>query len=493
VNTGSSAEAQLPPNGLVGLDSTWSRLVTDTNGHTWHVLDNDVAEPRVALLCVHGNPSWSFLWRNVIAAAPADVRVIAVDQLDMGFSERTGKRRPLATRVDDLCSLTAALSLTGPVVTVAHDWGGPISLGWAQRHRDQVVGVVLLNTAVHQPDGSPVPSIIRLIRRRGMLRKVTVDTAAFITGAIKMSKPALSADVTAGLRAPYATAGRRQAIQHFVEDIPLDPAHESAAALDAIAAGLADFADVSTLLMWGPRDPVFSDLYLHDLERRLPHADVHRFVGASHLVSEDVDVVTPLFDWLEGRELQALVAHDDRSPIWAGLTLEFGDEVKRTALGMAAAGISPGDRVALMIPPGDELSLALYSCWRLGAVAVLIDSGLGPKGMSRAMAGAAPDHLIGIDRALTAAKALRWPGRRLSVRPKGAAQRRALGVAGDLASMASHPTGELLLPLATDDAAIVFTSGSTGPSKGVRYCHHQVQAQPDHAQPLKAVHPWRRC
>ena len=90
--------AQLPPPGLPGLDPRWSRLVEarDSDGvpRTWHVLDThagsdagpDAPAVRLTLLCVHGNPTWSYLWRGVLAAAPPDVRVVAVDQLDMGFS-----------------------------------------------------------------------------------------------------------------------------------------------------------------------------------------------------------------------------------------------------------------------------------------------------------------------------------------------------------------------------------------------------------------------
>lgn len=273
-----TAPAELPPEGIIGLDPAWSRLVRvpsiDGEGRTWHLLDSwaprlgstgeanaAIAEPDLTLLCVHGNPSWSFLWRDLLAQAEADVgarvRVIAVDQLDMGFSERTGRKRTLATRVDDLCQLTAELGVSGPVVTVAHDWGGPISLGWALRHLPShrqpadlagqpapplLAGVVLTNTAVHQPAGSPAPAVIRLVRSRPMLRQTTVNTRAFIRGAMEMSRPRLSPEVRAGFAAPYLERSRRSAIADFVQDIPLDPDHESAQALDAIAFGLSELS-----------------------------------------------------------------------------------------------------------------------------------------------------------------------------------------------------------------------------------------------------------
>ena len=292
----------LPPAGLSGLDARWSREVTapDSTGvvRTWHVLDSHAGlpegapEPIGTLLCVHGNPSWSYLWRRLVAQPPAGWRVIAIDHLDMGFSQRTGTVRPLAQRVDDLDSLTDALGLTGPgnsgpIISVAHDWGGPISLGWALRHLDQMAGVVLSNTAVHQPANASAPTVIRAARLPGMLPAVTSRTRTFIRAGLFMSRPVPPPEIRAGYYAPYSEAGRRDAIEDFVADIPLDPDDVSAAPLDAIAAGLGALADVPVLLLWGPRDPVFSDLYLRDLIARLPHADVHRYEGSSHFVPED--------------------------------------------------------------------------------------------------------------------------------------------------------------------------------------------------------------
>ncbi len=534
-----TAPAELPPAGIVGLNPRWSRLVrvssTDGVGRTWHLLDtwadrlgqHSPTEPELTLLCVHGNPSWSFLWRDLLAKIDAAhgsrVRVIAVDQLDMGFSERSGRKRTLSTRVDDLCELTTELRLSGPVITVAHDWGGPISLGWALRHvpdslapgstepsdRPSLAGVVLTNTAVHQPAGSPAPALIRLIRSRPMLRQTTVNTRAFIHGAIEMSKPRLTPDVRAGFDAPYLDRSRRSAIADFVSDIPLDPSHESASTLDAIAAGLSDLADVPALLLWGPRDKVFSDLYLHDLERRLPHADVHRFSGAAHFVGEDADVAGAVEAWIgtlnavapttasttisqapaASRALADFATADQAgdavveiAPHRRAVTFgELADRTERLAAGMAAFGIAPGERVAVMVPPGIDLSLAVYGCWRLGATLVLVDSGLGPAGMQRSLVSADPDYLIGIDRALAAARAMRWPGQRIAVATQSAARARALGAVTDLDALIRLGTGRTAPAFPTPDtvAAIAFTSGATGPSKGVIYRHGQIQAQRD--------------
>jgi acyl-coenzyme A synthetase/AMP-(fatty) acid ligase/pimeloyl-ACP methyl ester carboxylesterase len=472
------------------------------------VLDNGVTTPELTVLCVHGNPSWSYLWRHLLAQAGPGVRIVAPDHLDMGFSERTETLRRLAQRINDLDALTEALDMAGPVVTVAHDWGGPISLGWAHRHRDLLAGIVLTNTAVHQPEGSPAPRLIRLARSPGVLDTATVRTPAFVRGALRLSRPAPPAEVREAYLAPYRTAERRAAIGSFVADIPLEPDHPSAAALDEVAAGLSDLAAVPALMLWGPDDPVFSDRYLHELEARLPHADVHRFSGASHYVPEDADVAGAVLEWVSALDAEAAPPTPSvrkRSPLWAALDDRARDravavvemtpdgparsatfsalaaDVTRVAAGLRASGVRKGDRVALLVPPGVDLTVCLYACWRMGAVTVIADAGLGVRGMGRALAAAAPDHLIGVTRALAAARALRWPGRRIAVSPTPDSALRTLGVEATLDTIRHRGETEPAPPLPSpeDHAAVVFTSGATGPAKGVRYRHHQAHAQVD--------------
>ena len=518
---GPAAPATRPPSGLPGLDPDWSRLVTTTDARgdkrTWHVLDTwsgrDDAEPRLTYLCVHGNPTWSYLWRSLAQMAdPAD-RVVAVDHLGMGFSERTGQVHRFADRVAELGCVTEALGVTGPVVTVGHDWGGAISLGWALSHREQLRGVVLTNTAVAQPDGAATPVLIALARSRPLLAANTVKTPAFVAGTLRLAHPPLPRAVRDAYRAPYRGAARRQAVGDFVADIPLEPTHPSHVALQAVADGLDALVDVPALLLWGPSDPVFSERYLRDLAHRLPHASVHRFEGAGHLVAEDAPVAETVTQWVAQTVLDASGSDaaeptprppDDEAgaALWEAIDRRRTDEaaavvecrtpgrtvswrtladvVDALAAGLVHEGVRPGQRVALLVPPGADLTALVYACWRAGAVIVVADAGLGLPGLRRALRGAHAEVVIGIPKALAAARAMGLPGRFVVVGATSGLTRRALR-AVTLADVvrSGHGRAAPTSPNAAADAAVLFTSGATGAAKGVVYQHAQLQAQRD--------------
>ncbi|WP_241979503.1 alpha/beta fold hydrolase [Cryobacterium suzukii] len=537
------AAATLPSSGLAGLNPEWSSLAEVAESedaavtHGWHLLDNGPeldalgVIPVGTILCVHGNPTWSYLWRGLLASATEAAtsgapawRVIAVDQLDMGFSERTGTFRPLARRVQDLGDLTDALGLAGPVITLGHDWGGVVSLGWAVDHPELLAGVMLLNTAVHQPAGDPIPAPLRLALGRGILGPATVATPAFLATTLALAHPPLSQEVKRGYQAPYLTSARRSGIGGFVADIPVALEHESRPELDRIAESVRKLA-VPTLLLWGPRDPIFSDRYLDDLVERMPHARVHRFEGAGHLLAEDADYAAAALLWLgdavvsSPRDVTAPVEPSETAvsgnraaweaagthPLWHYLDeLQDSDDtalvdmlpaprtvswrllsqrVRQIAAGLVHIGVKPGDRVSLLVPPSADLTAVLYACVRIGAIVVVADAGLGLSGLTRAVRGARPDFVIGAAPGLLAARALGWPGRKISVAGFVAPMARLIGVEHTLAELISLGQARLSAgdglppePAPTDAAAVLFTSGSTGPAKGVVYTHGQLSA-----------------
>ncbi|WP_300343147.1 alpha/beta fold hydrolase [Nesterenkonia sp.] len=524
---------------LPGLDPQWSRVVTartEDGERGFHVLDTAEAlaqrgiTPTGTILAVHGNPTWSYLWRGVIAASLEQARpghawrVIAPDQLDMGFSERLAHPEPpsagapsyrrLEQRLGDLDALMDALDVDAelPLVTLGHDWGGIISLGWAVRHQQAVDAAVCLNTAVDHPSGEPVPPALRAAMAPGVLAGSTVVTDAFLRVTLALAEGGLSDDVAAAYRAPYVSHLGRGGIGGFVADIPALAAHRSRGVLEEISAGLSRWSKPA-LLIWGPKDPVFRDRYLQDLMERIPHADLHRFEGAGHLVSEDRDVAGVLFDWL-GQQFDA-AAQPSASPApaaevaglhqqletmslsWrrdrpaavdmssdgapAVLTwAQLSEQVEALAAGLHSLGVRSGDRVSLLVPPGNSLTVVLYACLRLGAVAVVADAGLGVRGMTRAVRSARPDWIIGARPGLTLARTMSWPGRRISTEPLPPHQARLLGTVASVERLrrGADPRAlqELPHPEPEHPAAVLFTSGSTGPAKGVVYTHRRLGA-----------------
>ncbi|MDQ3616982.1 MAG: alpha/beta fold hydrolase [Actinomycetota bacterium] len=517
------AEPSTAPPDIPGLEPTWSRWVTvsDSAGvkRTWHVLDNGVSDPTGTILCVHGNPTWSYLWRQMLTDAPPGWRVVAPDHLGMGYSDRLQEPRTLLQRVEDLGDLTDVLGLTGPVVTLAHDWGGAISLGWALKHPQQLRGIVLTNTAIAQPEGDLGPALIRLAHAPLFREVVCVHTPAFVRAATALSRPALSRETRRGFAAPYSCAVRRQSIGDFVADIPFTQDHPSRPTLESIAGGVSSI-DVPVLLLWGPRDPVFGEKYLADLRERLPQAQLHRYEGASHLVTEDApEYAGAVAQWVsdlggqeaegDGAELRPDSGWIKRSSspatspgqptLWSALDQRIDDpspavvevggvsvswsllarRVREIAAGLVAAGVRPGDRVALLVGPSADLTAAVYAVWRAGGVIVVADKGLGFAGMRRALRSAGVDHVIGEAFGLAAARLMRLPGSRIAAGPVDRTTMRALGATRSLADLARlgrrAPAPEA--PPSDQDCAVVFTSGATGPAKGVVYRHRQVLAQ----------------
>jgi olefin beta-lactone synthetase len=489
---GALAAARL---GHLGIEPAWSRSlrVQLADGPAViHALDaspSGSGTPPLTVVCVHGNPTWSLLWRSFHHRLGDRYRVLAIDQASMGLSQRVAPRS-FAQRVDDLGRSLDAFGVDGPVVLAAHDWGGPIALGWALGHRERVRGILLGNTGVALP-ATGVPPLIRLARHEALRDLVCRRTSLFVRATLATARRRAGRETRAAYLGPYRTARNRRAIADFVADIPTTPEHPSFDALATVAARLGEL-DVPVLLAWGERDPVFHLGFAADLRQRLPQAQLHRYPFAGHLVVEEEDVAGLAEAWIarllgsrqaepapaaaaepaEGL-LLALVRReeDDATAVAAGGgSVSFAALAARVAAlaeGLREAGVGPGDRVALLAPEPQDFIAAAFACWACGAVAVVVDRGLGLRGLARALRSAEPVWLLGTRKTLAVARALRWAP---TARPLELGGLR--GAGSPLSAVV-----ERLAPAPSAPAALVFTSGATGPAKGVLYDQQRMAAQ----------------
>jgi pimeloyl-ACP methyl ester carboxylesterase len=261
----------------------------DHSGLRQHYIDEGQGAPVVML---HGNPTWSFMYRALIADLRDSYRIIAPDHIGCGLSDKPDDTRytyNLAQRVRDLSDLLESAGVTRDITLVVHDWGGLIGLAWAVRHAERVSRLVVFNTAAFPiPVPTRLPLPIRFCRDTTLGAFLVRRFNAFSALANRLApQHRLAAEVRHAYTAPYNSWANRIATLRFVQDIPLGPEHPSFALVRETAAGLESLRSRPVLICWGERDFVFNRHFLEEWTRRFPLAEVHRFPDAGHYVLED--------------------------------------------------------------------------------------------------------------------------------------------------------------------------------------------------------------
>jgi len=264
-------------------------------GHRLHYLDEGTGP---VLLMVHGNPTWSFYWRELVKAFRGQYRVVVPDHIGCGLSDKPHPKiypYHLKQRISDLGELIYKLDLRG-ITLLVHDWGGAIGMGAAVEAPDRFARFVLFNTAVFRSRRCPVR--IRVCRVPFFGRLGVQGLNLFARGALGMAvsrRDRMTPAVRAGLLAPYDAWENRAAIYQFVADIPLDERHPSYPTLRHVEAHLKLFRERPMLLIWGMRDWCFTPRFLERLLEFFPQAEAHRLEDAGHYVLEDAhEQIVPL-------------------------------------------------------------------------------------------------------------------------------------------------------------------------------------------------------
>jgi pimeloyl-ACP methyl ester carboxylesterase len=257
------------------------------SGQTMSYLDEGSSgDSGHTFLMVHGNPTWSFYYRNLVKEFSPNARCIVPDHIGAGLSDKPQDYAyTVSTHIENLNALTEHLDL-GNLTLVVHDWGGAIGMGWALKNAAKVRRLVILNTAAFR--SKRIPFSINICRIPGFGALAIRGMNAFARAAvIRAAKTSLPKDVIRGYLGPYDSWANRIANLRFVQDIPLHPGIPSWPVLETIEAGLAQFKDRPMLICWGGEDFCFDDSFLATWRERFPDAQVHRFADAGHYVLED--------------------------------------------------------------------------------------------------------------------------------------------------------------------------------------------------------------
>jgi haloalkane dehalogenase len=254
-----------------------------------HYLDEGRGPP---VVMIHGNPTWSFYFRDLVRLLRDDYRCVVPDHVGCGLSDKPSADKypySLERRVADLTNLLDHLKIDRDVTLIVHDWGGMIGTAWATRYPERVKRLVVLNTAAfHLPANKRLPLSLRIGRNTTLgailIRGLNLFCRAAIEWCVVRPMPRA---VRKMYLAPYNSWANRIAVLRFVQTIPLrssDPGYDIVSETEQRLSLLRNRA---MLMCWGMRDFVFDADFLAEWERHFPTAEVHRYPDAGHYLLED--------------------------------------------------------------------------------------------------------------------------------------------------------------------------------------------------------------
>ncbi|QSH41273.1 alpha/beta fold hydrolase [Lentisphaerota bacterium ZTH] len=253
-------------------------------GYHYHYIDEGQGDR--PMLMIHGNPTWSFMYRDLIAEFSKEYRVIAPDHLGCGLSEKPQDfQYRLETHIDNLESLIFTLKLRN-ITLVLHDSGAAIGMGFAVRHPEMISRLIILNSAAFSVEWLPFRLVLckipwlddKIIRRSNLF-----VWFSNLLNSVKKMPP----EIKKAYKLPYQSFDDRIALLRFVQDIPLDPEHISYEVLLEIEHGLWMFREMPVCIIWGMRDWLYSRRYLMRWKLYYPQAEVLELDNAGQYLLED--------------------------------------------------------------------------------------------------------------------------------------------------------------------------------------------------------------
>ncbi|WP_442871881.1 alpha/beta fold hydrolase [Colwellia sp. 75C3] len=278
----------------------FKRNFINRNGHQYHYVNEGQGSP---VVMVHGNPSWSFYYRNLVSELSQNHQCIVPDHIGCGLSDKPGDDGydyTLANRIDDLAALLDHLDVKENITLVVHDWGGMIGMGYAARYPERIKRLVILNTgAFHLPKAKKLPPALWLGRNTfvGTLLVRGFNAFSSVASYIGVKRKPMSKEIRQAYVAPFNSWKNRISTLRFIQDIPLKPGDRNYQLVSDISDSLEQFNKLPMLICWGLKDFVFDKHFLAQWQQRFPDAKVHAFDDCGHYILEDAsDEVVPLIN-----------------------------------------------------------------------------------------------------------------------------------------------------------------------------------------------------
>jgi pimeloyl-ACP methyl ester carboxylesterase len=268
---------------------------TDILGHRMHYIDEGAAPGKPTVLLLHGNPTWSFLYREIIPKITHACRAIAPDYIGMGLSDKPPNERfyTLESHTRCITEFIEKMQLKN-FILVVQDWGGPIGLGYALAHPENIAGMLIMNTwAWPEPSkfhASVLPWRMMHAPMVGshffLRRNILVERALYLsTGNREKLKP--GSPILNAYRLPYTTPLSRLAMLAFPRNIPLAPGHFNWDRMAKMKSGLRTIPFPCRLL-WGEKDIVFPPENARLFKELIPNCSEPRMIPhGMHFVQED--------------------------------------------------------------------------------------------------------------------------------------------------------------------------------------------------------------
>jgi haloalkane dehalogenase len=264
----------------------FARSLVDAGGVRLHVME---AGRGPAVVFLHGNPTWGFLWRKVAAPLAAEgLRVVLPDLAGLGLSDKP--RDPAFHTLEHHARLVGAVLdqvAPGPVVLVLHDWGGPIGLVAMAERPGRLAGLVVTNTVVGPPRAGARPSRFHRFANTPLVSTAAFRLLGFPQNALHLTQAdrrSISGDVARAYRWPLRHLADRTAPLALARMVPTGGPHPSLPALRRAGEVAAAF-DGPAAIVWGERDPILGRA-LRTVSEALPRATVTR-VAAGHYLQEE--------------------------------------------------------------------------------------------------------------------------------------------------------------------------------------------------------------